>query len=332
MQEYVVNRPDEGAMRRALTANGLNAAGAILRLAWQAGLQREEIEGLTWEQVDFLDQKLVLPDRSVPIPEDFAAWLRALREDRDRHQERVVLSDRDRKPLKPQSISRLARTALDREGQNQVRLIDLRNDFIIRQLEEHDWQYVSRISGVEAAGLNVHFGSYLEEKRVSTRICREEPVEIDEFALWKLLRAEGSSPAAVTLWLTWQTGLQLEEITSLRWEQVDLEKERLYLEDRTMPLSGGALGALRALRGAEQETEYVLTSPRSRQPFDRTRLSKLARAALIRAGRRDPAGSAGRLRHPFRGRGEDSGPGTAKALHHPERCDDAAGGVPDHGV
>ena len=194
------------------------------------------------------------------------------------------LSDRDRKPLKPQSISRLARTALDREGQNQVRLIDLRNDFIIRQLEEHDWQYVSRISGVEAAGLNVHFGSYLEEKRVSTRICREEPVEIDEFALWKLLRAEGSSPAAVTLWLTWQTGLQLEEITSLRWEQVDLEKERLYLEDRTMPLSGGALGALRALRGAEQETEYVLTSPRSRQPFDRTRLSKLARAALIRAG------------------------------------------------
>jgi integrase len=284
MQEYVVNRPDEGAMRRALTANGLNAAGAILRLAWQAGLQREEIEGLTWEQVDFLDQKLVLPDRSVPIPEDFAAWLRALREDRDRRQERVVLSDRDRKPLKPQSISRLARTALDREGQNQVRLIDLRNDFIIRQLGEHDWQYVSRISGVEAAGLNVHFGSYLEEKRVSTRICREEPVEIDEFALWKLLRAEGSSPAAVTLWLTWQTGLQLEEITSLRWEQVDLEKERLYLEDRTMPLSGGALGALRALRGAEQETEYVLTSPRSRQPFDRTRLSKLARAALIRAG------------------------------------------------
>ena len=62
MQEYVVNRPDEGAMRRALTANGLNAAGAILRLAWQAGLQREEIEGLTWEQVDFLDQKLVLPE------------------------------------------------------------------------------------------------------------------------------------------------------------------------------------------------------------------------------------------------------------------------------
>ena len=58
MQEYVVNRPDEGAMRRALTANGLNAAGAILRLAWQAGLQLEEISWLSWEQVDMLKEQL----------------------------------------------------------------------------------------------------------------------------------------------------------------------------------------------------------------------------------------------------------------------------------
>ena len=284
MQEYVVNRPDEGAMRRVLGRNQDNAAGAILRLAWQAGLQREEIRTLTWEQVNFLDQKLELPDRSVPVAEELAEWLRELRERRDRRQEQVVLSDRDRKPLTPQSISRLARTALDKEGQTAVRLIDLRNDFIIRQLESHDWQYVSRISGVEAAGLNVHFGDYLQDKRVSTRIRREEPVEIDEFALWKLLRAEGSSPAAVALWLTWQTGLQLEEIVALRWEQTDLERGCLHLGDRSLPLAGGALGALRALRQAEPETEYVLTSPRSRQPFDRTRLSKLVRAALIRAG------------------------------------------------
>ena len=70
MQDYVVNRPDEGAMRQVLKESGSSAVGAILRLAWQAGLLREEIQQLTWEQVDFLDQTIVLPDRSVPISEE----------------------------------------------------------------------------------------------------------------------------------------------------------------------------------------------------------------------------------------------------------------------
>ena len=221
MQEYVVNRPDEGAMNRILSQNFSVATTTILRLAWQAGLLRDEIQRLTWEQVDFLDSKLVLPDRSIPIPEDLSRWLWDLRDSRDRRMETVVLSDRDQKPLTPQSISRLARTALDKENQTNVRLIDLRHDFILRQLEEHDWQYVSRITGVEAAGLNVHFAEHLEQKQISTRIHRESPVQVDEFALWKLLRAERISPAAVTLWLTWQLGFQLEDIVSLRWTQVD---------------------------------------------------------------------------------------------------------------
>ena len=49
MQEYVVNRPDEGAMEQILRENSGNAAGAILRLAWLAGLLRDEIQHLTWE-------------------------------------------------------------------------------------------------------------------------------------------------------------------------------------------------------------------------------------------------------------------------------------------
>ena len=44
MQEYVVNRPDEGAMEQALRENPGNAAGTVLRLAWQAGLLRDEIQ------------------------------------------------------------------------------------------------------------------------------------------------------------------------------------------------------------------------------------------------------------------------------------------------
>ncbi len=282
MQEYVVNRPDEGAMEQALRENPGNAAGTVLRLAWQAGLLRDEIQHLTWEQVDFLDGCLVLPDRKVPISRELSDWLLALRDGRDRSQEAVVLSDRDRKPLTPQSISRLARTALDKQGQTEVRLIDLRHDFVLRQLEEHDWQYVSRITGVEAAGLNVHFAEHLEERKISTRICREKSAQIDEFALWKLLRSEGVSPAGIALWLTWQAGLHLEEIVALTWDQV--RGDKLCLPNREVSLTGGTRKVLEEVAQKGGREGFVLTAPRSGQPYDRTRLSKLVRAALIRAG------------------------------------------------
>ena len=79
MQDYVVNRPEEGAMNRILAAAGDSAAGVILRLAWQAGLLRGEIQRLTWAQVDFNAQRLLLPDREVPIPPELSGWLEALR-------------------------------------------------------------------------------------------------------------------------------------------------------------------------------------------------------------------------------------------------------------
>lgn len=288
MQEYVVNRPEEGAMNQILAANSDNAAGVILRLAWQAGLMRDEIQHLTWAQIDFLDQRIALPGRSVPISDELCFWLETLRERRNRRSEAVVLSDRDQRPLTPQSISRLARTALDKGGQTDIRLIDLRHDFVLRQLEEHDWQYVSRITGIEAAAMNVHFAEHLEKKRVSTRIRREEGAQIDEFALWKLLQAEKASPAGAALWLTWQMGLQLEEIVALRWEQVDWKGEALRLPDRIAPMTSGVLGVLRELRqAAPAEQTHVLAAKRSGRPFDRTRLSKLTRAALIRGGMDD---------------------------------------------
>ncbi len=282
MREYVVNRPDEKAMEQALLENPGNAAGAVLRLAWQAGLLRDEIQRLTWEQVDFLDRCLVLPDRKVPIGQELADWLQVLRDGRDQSQETVVLSDRDKRPLTPQSISRLARLALNKQGQTDVRLIDLRHDFVLRQLEEHDWQYVSRITGVEAAGLNVHFAGHLEEKKISTRIHREESARIDEFALWKLLRTEGTSPAGIALWLTWQAGLRLEEIVALTWEQI--QGDCLRLPRREVLLTSGTQQVLEELTAREGRKGPVLTAPRSGLPYDRTRLSKLARAALIRAG------------------------------------------------
>ena len=284
MQEYVINRPEKGAMDQILQKNSYNAAETILRLAWQAGLLRDEIQHLTWAQIDFPYRQIVLPDRTVPISEELVDWLADLKDHRNGCSETVVLSGRDRKPLAPQSISRLARTALDKEGQTAIRLIDLRHDFVLRQLEEHDWQYVSRITGVEAAALNLHFSKHLREKKVSTRIRREEPAQIDEFSLWKLVQTERTTPAGVTLWLTWQLGLRLEEIVALKWDQVDLEQGSLHMPDRTVSLTSGVHSVLKDLRAASPDSVYVLTAPRSGQPYDRVRLSKLVRTLLIRAG------------------------------------------------
>lgn len=87
---------------------------SVLRLAWQAGLLRDEIRRLTWEQVDFPNAAITLPDRTVPISPKLTGWLQALRDGREEGQKAVVLSDRDGRPLTAQSISRLARAALDR--------------------------------------------------------------------------------------------------------------------------------------------------------------------------------------------------------------------------
>ena len=90
MQEYVVNRPEPVAMERILQKNPDNAAGTILRLAWQAGLLRDEIYRLTWGQIDFGEGQILLPDRAVPVSEELALWLRELRDGRNRRSETEI--------------------------------------------------------------------------------------------------------------------------------------------------------------------------------------------------------------------------------------------------
>ena len=144
---HTFNRPDEAAMLRILERHPHSPEGAILRLAWLEGLSRSEITELRWDQVDFEGKAIQLPDRAVPLEPSTENCLRerhvrcALR---DPH---VVISERSKKPMPPESVSRLSRLALDSEGQK-VNLMDLRHDFVIRQLQIHDWPYVARVSGM----------------------------------------------------------------------------------------------------------------------------------------------------------------------------------------
>ena len=68
-------RPDEAAMRRILERYADSPEGIILRLAWLEGLSRKELNELTWDQVDFETQNLLLQDRTIPLEPSVAECL-----------------------------------------------------------------------------------------------------------------------------------------------------------------------------------------------------------------------------------------------------------------
>ncbi len=86
--------------------------------------------------------------------------------------------------------------------------------------------------------------------------------------------------------------------------------------------------------GASPTAEYVVTAPRSGQPYNRTRLSPLARAALIRSGMDDVTLRNLRMDCGYPGgRREPSGSlSPLGILHYLERGGGAAERVPHHCV
>ena len=278
-----MRRPDARAMAQLLAEQTQTAAGLILRLAWRQGLTREEIQRLTWNDVDFSAHQLRLPDRTIPLETETEGCLRRQAERPDPPTPFVVVSDRRRQQMPPESISRLARKTLDRAGLGGISLMDLRHDFIIRHLESHDWPYVARISGIAVHTLYATFSDYLPRTQPAPA---EDPPEAYAFLLWKVLQSQGSSLVGLALWLGWKLGMQAREILALTWSQVDLDQGVIHLPDRDLSLGVTLRRLLRETwnRRCLDDDPHVLLSPNSRRPVDQPRLSKLVRTALIRGG------------------------------------------------
>ena len=248
-------------------------AETILRLARQAGLRRREIQTLTWGQVDLVEWKLYLPDRTVPIELDLAMHLLPLAEGKAPG-DSVAASRRSGEALTAQTISHLSRAALTAAGEAEVCLADLRNAYAAERLNAgEDWQSVSRLTGMSAAALRT-----LGEE-VTTRSRRAAPPAVKGAALEDLIRAEGNSPAGLAIALAWRCGLGLEEIAALRWSQVG--EEEIVLPGRGAGLDAGTRQLLQSLRPAEDS--FVL-STRTGKSYDLSRLSRLVRTALVRHG------------------------------------------------
>lgn len=288
-------KPDEEALQALLIQEGQSAAGIILRLAWQLGLMRGEIHALDWSGVDLRQSMVRLPDRSVPIP----AQLLSFFSDLTPRASGPVAVGRSGRPLAEPYISRLARQALDSAGQEKVRLIDLRHDFIVRQLEQHDWQYVSQIAGVGAVSLREHFQVHARPRLegVQPPVGRTPP-QIDGERLARLLQTQRFTPAGTLIRLASRAGLAAGEMQYLTWGQVDWKAGTITLPDRTVALSADLrdyLTDLQAYAGAR--SEYIVVSRRAGKPLEAAYLSKTVRAALVSGG--IPNVTLSDLRHDF---------------------------------
>lgn len=277
----VFRRPDEAAMFAVLEKNKYLLAETLIVLAWRMGLTREEIYNLKWEEFSFSERLLHLPDRAVPMDEEAFVRLNRRCEMRGRRSEYVAANDRNGKRVHINYIPACVRSALDEGGLQDITLVDLRQDFVIRQLQEHPWPYVARISGVTASTLFQRYADYLRPQQGN----REgTPQEGDR--LPALLQTCGASPEGLALRMSRYMGLGLREMVSLTWEQVDLESGILLLADGPHPMPEELNALLKQVRADRrpEDDPHVLLSVQARRPILPDRLSVMVRTALIRGG------------------------------------------------
>ena len=280
MNQRNYHAPDAAAMERLLEKRRYDATGVVVLLAWRAGLSRKEISELTWEQVDLDAALLRLPDREVPVEAELRDCLSRWRSRCERFSPYVAVSPRRRRRLAKESLSLMARSALDEEGQKDVRLQDLRRDYIQRQLQEHGWPYVLRVAGLAASACR----GGLKDGGDEAPSPREDPGE--DFKFWQVLQAERGTPVGIALWLTSRMGLYVTEMVALTWDQLDFAAKIAHLPDRDVAMPDSAARVLeeeRARRGPDDDP-HVLLSPRLRRPVTAVWLTTLARSALIRGG------------------------------------------------
>ena len=279
MRNTHFRQPNTEAMKGLLAAHHNDRVGVILHLAWLAGLTRDEIVGLRWTQIDAEGAVIRLSDREVPLD---AALLRCLRE------WRIVQGDASARvvDIAPQSVSRLVRHALDEVGQTGVRLLDLHIDFVRRQLQDHDWPYVLRITGFSLTTYRLLFAEFKEFEQPAKP--RGSALD-DELGLYRLMQWERESPAGIALWLSQHLGLYVREIVALTWDDVDFDAGTLRTARGDVPMSDSLRQVLLEERNRRKtgDDPHVILTPRTRKPMDAARLSTLVRETLIRGGIED---------------------------------------------
>lgn len=271
-------------MFRILARHPYSPEGVILRLAWQEGLSRKELNELTWDQVDLDGGSLLLPDRTVPLEPSVVDCLRERYVRYRKLSNRVLIADRGKKPMTPENVSRLAKIVLDSEGQD-VSLKDLRRDWIVRQIKSNGWAYAARVSGMAVGSLRGIFPAALWEDAPQPDVPQTVGDDT-EYSLWRIVQQEGSSTAGLAIWMCWKLQMQPGEILSLTWDQIDLQTGLIRFPDHDVDMGARTQRLLSDVRARQKDvpTNRVFIAPATGNPIDQSRLSVLCRTAMIRGG------------------------------------------------
>lgn len=278
------NKPDDCAMQLLLSHEGYTPAGTILRLAWFCGLLRNEITFLLWNQVDFKENQLVLPDRKIPLSNQMVTFLSGLHYQNAHYSEYVLISSRNTAPMAEQSVSAIVRKSLDSYKQKNVRLNDLRIDYIIRALKESSREYVSYISGVDLPALQEHYLPYVEDGVVP----ESEKAEITQrvrAALKDFLQKEAASMVGLSVRFVWQMGIPVPVLPLLKWQLIDFENSMAVFEDRKIIIPEDFLQILQDVKISRDGIyPYIILNDTKRNPTDAFFIQKAVQQALIRSG------------------------------------------------
>ena len=285
MAKKEFQRPDEAALLRILQRNEGTISEMILRFAWTMGLSMDEMNALKWEEVSFEESQINLPDRSVPMDEDMKKCLQhRYSNPRCKRCEYVMTTDTRWTHMHPVYISKYAHQALEEEATLRgITLKDLRTDYVIRLLEQYDWPYAARLSGMAISSLYSNYSQYMKLKK-ETAPAKESVA--DDYTIWNLMQAEGASPVGLALWMSREMGVTLTEIATLTWEQVDMEEKLLHLEKRDVPMGTRLERLLKQVKEKRDvdSDSHVLLTPHAKGPYDPRRLGVVVKQALIRAG------------------------------------------------
>ena len=276
---------DALAMNQLLWRHKSDLAGVILRLAWKAGLKRDEIHNLLWSQVDFIGARIALPDRSVPMDENTAAALQSWQEQisaKVEPLEYVVTSPRTKERLTPTMISTTAQRAMGKAGIEGLGLERLRLDFIRRTREAQ-----GDIRAMELSGMSLK--AYRDRVAEPAReTANGADAQYDE-RLWELLQRERDGVIAVALWLSLQANLTNRQIVSLTWDDVDLDKGTIRVGNETRYLLKEILVMLTKEKAKRTDADdpHVILSPASGKPMREKWFSRTLRDILVREGMGD---------------------------------------------
>ena len=284
-----IQRPDEDALRRVLTAYKGRIEEIALRFAWTMGLNVGEMIDLTWNNVSFETGEVCLSDRNVPMDEEMQQCLQE-RFDQPKYREKefIMISDKRLRHTHRVNLTNYVRDALDtEEALRDISLTDLREDFVIRQLEQHDWPYVLRISGLSTRALYTTYGQYVqkgEHRKRGTGTREVSFTQEDEFKLWTLIQKEDTSVVGIALWMVWQYGFSLQEISDLKWNQVDWDAGTIHMEARQVLMGAAFQRRLRTIFSDRRTDDdpHIILSPRARRPYRADRLSVVIGEVLIR--------------------------------------------------